>query len=230
MVLRFLVQLTSAALDYAVAFGHRNDCAEEAFHIHGKSAPGAGIEAGYVVSVQLGLDRNLQLIAAIYLSPAGEAGLHVVGAVFIALGHEVILVPEGGARADDAHVADEDVPNLGQLIQTGFAKELANAGDILLGVLQQVRGGVAGGAHLHAAELVQREEALALAHSLLGEEGGTRVGQLDGDDEHNEHGRKHHQSHEGEDDVDDAFEEMLVHGGGNKIRRGRVSPKESCGI
>lgn len=84
-----------------------------------------------------------------------------------------------------------------ELIEAGLAEEAAHAGDVLLRVFEQVGGGVARGAHLHAAELMQRKETLALAHAFLGEESGAWVGHLDGDNEHDKNRREQHQTHEG---------------------------------
>src|ERR687886_482476 len=69
-----------------------------------------------------------QLRAAVHLRPAGEAGLDVEAA---ALARRVLLhlVAERGPRADQAHVAADDVPELRQLVQREAAKKAAGARD-----------------------------------------------------------------------------------------------------
>jgi hypothetical protein len=61
---------------------------------------------------------------------------------------------ELGARADDAHLAAQDVPELGQLVEPGLAEEVADRGDPRV-----PRAGEreAGHFELHRAELEHRE-------------------------------------------------------------------------
>ena len=87
------------------------------------------------------------------LSPARQAGADIVGTVFVPLGQQVVLIPEGRPGADDCHVAHKDVPQLGQLVQAGLAQEMPHAGDILIRVMEQVRGHVVGRVDAHGAEL-----------------------------------------------------------------------------
>ena len=107
----------------------------------------------HIPAVQLCLFGDLQLIAAVDLGPAGQAGAHIVGPVFVALRQQIVLVPQRGTRTDDRHIPHKDAPQLGQLVQAGLAQEMPHAGDILIRVMEQVRGHVVGRVDAHGAEL-----------------------------------------------------------------------------
>lgn len=61
---------------------------------------------------------------------------------------EGLLVEHDGARTDDAHFTDEDVPELGELIEAEAAEEAPDAGDagialeLLVGLPLALRCGV----------------------------------------------------------------------------------------
>ena len=67
-------------------------------------------------------------VAAVDLGPAGDAGLH-----FHAPRLESVVTREVAheerTRADDAHVADKDVPHLGELVEGGGAEEFTEGGE-----------------------------------------------------------------------------------------------------
>src|SRR5439155_21293584 len=69
-----------------------------------------------------------QLRAPVHLRPARKARLDLEAA---ALARRVLvdLVAEGRARADQAHVAADDVPELRQLVERETAQETAGASD-----------------------------------------------------------------------------------------------------
>src|SRR5690606_17759747 len=70
-----------------------------------------------------------------------------------------------GARADNSHIAFQHIPELGQLIQVGFAHEFAPPGDPGVIVRRQL-GSMFFGVHLHASELVDKKGPLAYADAL----------------------------------------------------------------
>ena len=107
----------------------------------------------HIPAVQLGLLRNFQFIAAVDLCPAGQARAHIVCMVLVALCQQIILVPQSRPRADDRHITYKDIPQLGQLVQTGLAQEMTHAGDILVRVVQQMGGHIVGRVDAHGAEL-----------------------------------------------------------------------------
>ena len=121
--------------------------------------------------VDVVLDAAGEVVAAaqaVDLGPAGHAGFHqVAGEVVGDFGREVFdVVRAFGARADQAHVAAEDVPELGKFVEVPAADEGADAEEARVGgegADAQVvgRGGVGG----HAAEFPHGEDASAGAHA-----------------------------------------------------------------
>ena len=69
-----------AAFYHAVVVQHGHDGAEKALHVH--------LEAQmlHIVAVEFRLFVDIQLVAAVDLRPAGQAGADVIGAVFVPLG------------------------------------------------------------------------------------------------------------------------------------------------
>ena len=127
------------------------------------------------------------------LCPAGQARAHIVCMVLVALCQQIILVPQSRPRANDRHITYKDIPQLGQLVQTGLAQESAHPGDILLRVVEQMGGHVVGGVDAHGAEFQDVEIALMDAHPLLLEEHRPRRVQLDGKAEQKQQRRQHQQ-------------------------------------
>ena len=173
LLLGVLLQLARAALDHTFAAQGADGSAEEAAAVEQK----AHFFDIFAVQPCLFLDRKR--IAAADLRPAGEAGTDVVRAVFVALGKQILLIPERGARADHAHIPLENVPELRNFIQGGLAQELPHAGDVLLGILQKVRRHVVRRAHLHGAEFHEEKIGFSLSDALLSEKGRAGVVELD---------------------------------------------------
>ena len=114
-------------------------------------------------------------VAAVALGPAGDAGAHFVAAGLLGRVEGEVL-NEQGAGADEGHVADEDVPELGQLVDGGGADEAAYAREALL-VGQEAALGVALVAH--GLEFHYAEDFGIFAGALLEEEGaGSLVGKV----------------------------------------------------
>ena len=126
------MQGAGAALYHAVMPEHSGNGAKEALYIQPKA------DMLHIPAVQLCLFGNFQLVPAMDLRPAGQPRAHIVCAVFIPLGQQIILVPQRRARADDSHIPHKDIPQLGQLVQTGLAQETAHPGDILPRVVEQM--------------------------------------------------------------------------------------------
>jgi len=85
----------------------------------------------YVVEVILDplLDRRVPP-PAVHLSPSGDTHFEEMPSIVVTDGVHELLNKKGAFRsgADHAHVTLEDIEELGQFIQTSFAKNLANAG------------------------------------------------------------------------------------------------------
>jgi len=116
---------------------------------------------------------------AVDLCVAGNAGLHAVTVHVV--GHLIGIffgVPEHvGTWANDGHVANQDVPELGDLIEVALAEELPEPGDAFVSpdCLTEVGTGV----ETHGAELVTDEFSSIATGASLTEEHGTSGGTLD---------------------------------------------------
>ena len=95
----------------------------------------------------------VEIVAAIDLGPAGEAGADAMAKLF-ALGVIRQIANEQGARSHEAHVAAEDVDQLRQLVQAGGAEEGAESGGAL-GIGEHAA--VGGGLGEHRTEFHERE-------------------------------------------------------------------------
>ena len=112
------------------------------------------------------------------------------------------------ARPDDAHVAAEDVEELGQLIERGGSQEMAQLGDALL--VGQVHTVLVAGIG-HGAELHEAKRLVALAHALLAEQDGRTNGYADNQGQHQHRQAEHQQGEEGQENVQQSFETVFVH-------------------
>ena len=109
-----------------------------------------------------------EVVAAVHLRQAGNAGAYahaVAAGGGIEGGH---LFGNPGARADEGHVAGEDVEQLGEFIQRAGAQKLADPRGAVF-VRQQVALSIAGIAH--GAELNDVEGQALAPHSCLQEKG-----------------------------------------------------------
>lgn len=146
-----------------------------------------------VLQVELYHVVEVQVRAPSHLPVTGESGLHrqALHGPGVVLGN---LVGQGRARAHHRHLAQEDVDELGELVDGMFAQEAANAGDArvvlylehravgLVAPLQLLQALV--GVLVHAAELVHGElvhapVAVRAADALLAVDGAARALQAD---------------------------------------------------
>src|ERR1017187_7834547 len=130
------------------------------------------------------------LVAAADLPDAGEAGLHGEAAAMprIVVLH---LGRDGRPGADEAHVADENIPELRELVDAGATEETAERSDAR--VVLHLEDGAAHfvvslefraqhfGIGDHRAELVHREEASVQAAAFLPKKDGAGRGEFDND-------------------------------------------------
>ena len=200
-----LVDFAGAAFDHAVALEHANERAKETLAVEKETL------ALYVFAVEGRLHRDFQFVAAVDLRPAGQAHGHVVRAVLVAFFNQVVLVPQRRTRANDAHGPFENVEHLREFIEASLAEEPAHLGNPFFGVAQFVRRGVLGGVGAHGAELVDVKMLLVEPHALLLKEHGALAVELDGNSDGKHGEREHHDAETGENDIDKAFKEMLIH-------------------
>ena len=162
----------------------------------------------YVPDVELEFLLPGDGVAAVALGPAGDAGAHFVAAGLLR-GVEGKVLHEQGARADQGHVADEDVPDLGQLVDGRGADEAPDARQALL-VGQEVALGVA--LVGHGLELHYAEDFAVFAGALLEEEGaGALVGEVEPQGDEQQEPSYAQEQDEGYAEVNQAFEEVFIH-------------------
>src|SRR6185312_2436868 len=114
-------------------------------------------------------------VGVVDLRPAGDAGLHEMAEV-VARDVALVVLHEAvpfGARADEAHVAGEDVPHLGKLVDAAGTEEAADRGDARITGL-----GVEVASRLpdaHGAKFYDTEGLVIPADTVLEEEDGAAV-------------------------------------------------------
>lgn len=214
-----LVDFAGAALHHAVALEHANERTEEALAVKKETL------ALYVFAIEGGLHGDFQFVAAIDLRPTGKAHGHVVCTVLVTFCNQVVLVPQRRTRADDAHGPFENVEHLRQFIEASLTEEPAHLGDPFFGVAQFVRRSVLGGVGAHGSELVDVKMLLVQAHALLLKEHGALAVELDGNSDGKHREREHHNAETGENDIDKAFKEMLIHQGHPSLGGAKSVPK-----
>ncbi len=107
--------------------------------------------------------------AAVDLRPARQPGLDLEPAA-LALGVALDLVGERRARADEAHLAAQHVPQLGQLVDRGLAQQVADARDARVALVDRVARALGVGVDDHRAQLQHLERLAVAADALLAEE------------------------------------------------------------
>ena len=140
---------------------------------------------------------------------AGADGVEV-GVARIALHYLLDEVGALGAGAYETHIAAQDVPELGELVEMVLADELADAGEACV-VLLVVELGDAGGFSIgvHGAELVDAERLAAAAYALLGEKGRAAVVAAHENVADDEEGKEYDEAEDADDDVERAFDKVL---------------------
>lgn len=106
-----------------------------------------------VVKIVLDFNLGFVFVAGIALGnlrPAGKAGFDDVAVAVkrdaaLELIDKIFLL---GARADQTHVALQDIEKLRQLVQAGFADKAADAGDARVALLRQAGAVFSESAHM----------------------------------------------------------------------------------
>lgn len=121
----------------------------------------------YIPYIHFEFFTQLTMVSAIYLRPASNARPYLVPTCLFFVEQ---LKINGGEwpGADEGHVAYEDIPELGELVDGGAAHELADLGEALR-VGQEVAVGIA--LVGHRLELDHLEDLPSPARTLLVEEG-----------------------------------------------------------
>ena len=163
---------------------------------------GAGVAFGLGLLHVCG--DHLLLVAVLEGGGTGDAGPqpeHVP-----VLPHQLVGVAgHVGTRSHEAHIADEHVPQFGQLVQLVAAQLGAKGRDAALAGHRDRRAAVVDG---HRAELVHLEETGVLAHALLHEQHRpTGHLHLDQNGHDEQHRREDDETEERDDAVEEEFEE-----------------------
>src|SRR5262249_18152212 len=117
------------------------------------------------------------------LRPAGEPRLHgqplhVVRDFPLQALHELRSFRPG---PDEAHVTEQYIDQLGELVETGAPKDRSHPRDARIGFLRPHPSRALLGLPAHGAELVEDEDTAVLAGPRLAIQGGARRLELDGD-------------------------------------------------
>lgn len=146
------------------------------------------------------------------LREARDAGLDVVAVGVLGVLFRELLdkVRTLGARADKAHVAVEDVPDLRQLVEAGRADEGPDFRDARVVVRRELRARVFLGVDAHRAELVDLVGLAEAACADLAVERGAVVLELDGEGRRGHEGQREDKGKAREHDVDGALDGAVL--------------------
>src|SRR4051794_30217677 len=109
------------------------------------------------------------------------------------------------ARADDRHLAAEDVDEVGDLVERGAAEEPTGSGDARVVAVDDFADADRVGALDHRPQLPHLELAAAEADAALAVDDGAAAGQLDRDRGEEEERREDRQGDGGDEDVEDSW-------------------------
>ena len=138
------------------------------------------------------------------LRQAGQARPHVVPSRLLG-GIAVEVFRQQRTRADETHLALEDVPQLGQLVDARPAQERSKPGDassVGCGILRAV-------GRDHGPELDQRERTSVESRPHLAKEDRSSHRRPDAQSHHAHERREHHEADHGNRDVDEPLEAVL---------------------
>ena len=89
-----------------------------------------------IVAIEHHFIGQRNLIAAIDLRPPGQARQQGVNTLLGSQRNQIVLIEQCGPWADDAHIATQNIPQLGEFIQTAAPQETAHRGQPILRSLQ----------------------------------------------------------------------------------------------
>ena len=163
---------------------------------------------------------------AVDLGPAGHPAGHGVPQVVFGHGMAELLDEDRalGPRADQAHLAPQDVEELGQLVDVGVPEPVADAGAAAVVVRGPDRAGLAFRVGAHAAELDDPEPPPPLPDPLLGVEDRPARGQKDGQGDDREQRGEDGESQTGDQEIGQPLRRA---GAGNAAERPEPAPGAS---
>ncbi len=122
---------------------------------------------------------------------------------------QLVLVVECGSGTDEAHVAPQDVPELGQLVQAGLAQELPHPRDIRAAHRPHALGAQVRGVLAHRPELQHREMPAVESDPALAVVDGPCVVEPDRRRDGDHERGQEYQSEEGESEVEDSLQGIV---------------------
>lgn len=162
-------------------------------------------EVANVAQVESDALAEGEVVAPLDLGEPGEAGADAHAPLSGVEGESVHMLGDPRARADEAHVADEDVEELGQLVEGGCAQQAAEpCGAILVREQFAVDPALV----VHGAEFNDVERLAVHADAFLDEDGVAALQQNEQQGDEQQHGGKEQQGDEGAHDVRRAFEAL----------------------
>ena len=199
------MHFAGAAFDNAIALEHADERPEEALAVEQEAL------TFHVFAVEGRLHGDFKFVATIDLSPAGKANGHIVRTVLVAFFNQVVLVPKGGPRTDNAHGPFEYVEHLRKLVEACLAEESADLRNPFLGVAEFMRRSVFRRIGTHGAEFVNVEMFLVKTDAFLLEKNRPLAIKLDGDRDDKHRECEHQNAKSRKHNVYDTLEKMLVH-------------------
>ena len=180
------VEFAGAAFDHAITLDNAQDRPEEALAIEKETL------AFYIFAIKSGLHGDFEFVATVNLRPAGKSHGHIVCTVLVTFGNQVVLVPQSGTRANNAHGTAKNVEHLREFVEACLTEEAANFRYPLFRVRKFVRRGILRGIGAHGAELVDIKVRLVEANTFLLKKHRSLAIELDGDSDNKHRKRKYH--------------------------------------
>ena len=128
----------------------------------------------HIISIQFSFLPDRQLIPSMDLCPSGKTRTDAVCAVLLTLHKEVILIPECRTRANQRHIALQDIKELWQLIEGCFPEKPSDSCDEKIGIIQHMGRHIMWGIHTHRAEFIYVKIRAVLSCPFLPEENRSR--------------------------------------------------------
>lgn len=156
----------------------------------------------------------LDVLAPMDLGPAGDPGADIEHVELLRgiLVDGPGMIGQGRARADEAHVALQDIGALGELIDGGSANDLSDLRDTGVALAAVDAGAGMLGIHDHRAELIDIEFFRLIAEAALTEDHGLARFEINRQGrEQIDRGQKQHHG-ERDDDIEKALTKLAIHG------------------
>ena len=164
--------------------------------------------AADVAEIQADALAEGEVVAPADLRQAGEPGAHAHALAPGALAEGVHVLRHPWARADEAHVAAQDVEQLRQLIQRGGAQDAPEPSGARF--IRQQLAGFRVASVRHGAEFVDIKIATKVANTLLSEDGATDPGNEQQQGDEQQQRRERNEEHKRQRQIQRALETAII--------------------